>query len=136
MKTIGKFMQSGITFDVKVRKTESQSNYNLFCCVFKHGDKQALTGRTFKDTDTKERIMKWGSASLGRPESDDFKRLILDKIPKTAEERYPELDNIAFIIANKTSALINELAKTVHSDNPYKAQCILEMVITKLEKAV
>ena len=80
MKTIGKFIQLGHVFIVKVQKTESKSNYNLFCHVFEEGKKGTLTGTTFKDTDTKEKIMKWASKSLGSPESEDFKRYILEPV--------------------------------------------------------
>jgi len=79
MKTIGKFIQSGHTFIVKTQKTESKSNYNIFCHVCEKGIKGTLVGTTFKDTDTKEKIMNWASRSLGSPESDLFKQLILNR---------------------------------------------------------
>jgi hypothetical protein len=77
MKTIGIFKQSDNKFIVKTKKTESKSNYNIFCCVFKEGDKMPLIGRTFRDTDTKQSIMNWASKSLGTPESEWFKSLIV-----------------------------------------------------------
>jgi hypothetical protein len=80
MKTIGKFSQLNHNFIVKVKKTESKSNYNLFCCVFEEGQKNPLTGKTFKDTSTKQDMMQWGSRSLGRPESEDFRRIILGEV--------------------------------------------------------
>lgn len=135
MKTIGKFKQLDHTFNVKVRKTESNSNYNVFCAVFEQDSKQALTGRTFKDTDTKECIMKWASESLGRPESEDFRRIILGEKPKTAEEEYPELDIIASTFEEWCIAAIN-LRKHEKTECPYPGQCILEILISKLERHV
>ena len=82
MKTIGKFMQENITYTVKVRKMETNSNYNLFCHVFRGMEKMALTGMTFKDTETKQQIMKWASLSVVRYKTDmqDFSALILGEV--------------------------------------------------------
>ena len=133
MKTIGKFMQSGFTFIVKVNKMESGSNYNQFCHVFKEGDKSPLAGTNFKDTDTKDYIMQWASKSLGRPDSIEFKQIM--NIPLTAEEEYPELEVLAKEIAEKTLWHINRFTPD-NTTCPYPRQCILEMVIAKLEKCV
>lgn len=136
MKTIGKFKQADHTFIVKVQKTESKSNYNLFCHVFEEGSEQALTGKSFKDTDTKADIMKWASKSLGRPESEDFKRYVLGNKPKAAEEKYPELSAIAEILEGQIIDKINIDHSAVKTTCPYPAQCLLEMVIARLEKCV
>jgi hypothetical protein len=56
--------------------------------------------------------------------------------PKTAEEEYPELDKIASEITCTTLALCNSKTSGVKSEMPYKAQCVLEMVIKKLEASV
>ncbi len=58
--------------------------------------------------------------------------------PKTAEEEYPELDNLSKVIAQNITVEINNII----SDNmpitkcPYPAQCVIEMVIKKLETCV
>jgi hypothetical protein len=150
MKTIGKFMQSGVTFVVKVNKTNSPSNYNLFLQVFKEGDKMAQTGRVFKDTDTKQDMMKWASKSLGAPESEEFKKAILGDVPTPPKEyvplskRWPEVYKIAQSIQRDTRQRINAITK---ENNPqikkelegwpeYWRQGLLELVIAELQKCV
>jgi len=56
--------------------------------------------------------------------------------PKTAEEQYPELNIIADKIANTTLYACNTQTEGIKSEMPYKAQCVLEMVIKKLEACV
>lgn len=56
---------------------------------------------------------------------------------KTAEEQYPELDNIATSIFERVINKINAInVNTLETDCPYIRQCVLEMVISKLEKCV
>jgi hypothetical protein len=55
---------------------------------------------------------------------------------KTAEELYPELNEVAEVIAGDILRHINFRSPEIKSECPYKAQCILEMVISKLERAV
>jgi len=139
MKTIGKFIQENITYIVKVKKTESGSNYNLFCHVFREGEPTALTGMTFKDTETKQQIMKWASLSIVRYKTEP---LTFDNKPKTAEEEYPELNELAkqivsFITLRINNALSSSMSgATIQTKCPYPAQCTLEMVIKKLQKVV
>ena len=52
------------------------------------------------------------------------------------EERYPELNEIANEITISTITRINGKVKNIESKMPYKAQAVLEMVISKLEKLV
>jgi hypothetical protein len=52
------------------------------------------------------------------------------------EQEYPELDKIAQTIATTTLIGVNQGRKHVKTKCPYPAQCILEMVISKLEKYV
>lgn len=52
------------------------------------------------------------------------------------EQRYPELNNLAQAIATTTLIGINQAITHVKSEMPYKAQCVLEMVIKKLEEKV
>lgn len=54
----------------------------------------------------------------------------------TAEEKYPELYNIAKKIANTTSFSIFQHVVDIESKMQYKAQCVLEMVIKILESRV
>ena len=139
MRTIGKFTQLGHNFTVKVNILNTNSNHNAFAHVFHEGEKQPLCGTSFTDGTSKDDIILWAKKRIGEIQAEQLVYDISEDVkgkPKTAEEEYPELDNIAFIIANKTTALINELSKAVNSENPYKAQCILEMVIAKLKKDV
>jgi len=55
---------------------------------------------------------------------------------RSAEEEYPELDKCAEIIEGITIREINKMASHTKSKMSYKAQCILEMVIARLEKCV
>jgi len=55
---------------------------------------------------------------------------------QSAEERYPELDSIANELYINTIHTINEKCKTVESLMPYKSQCVLEMLISKLENSI
>ena len=60
--------------------------------------------------------------------------------PRTAEQEYPELSMLTDVIAKN---IITEINNTI-SDNislvrtkcPYPNQCVLEMVIAKLERCV
>jgi hypothetical protein len=54
----------------------------------------------------------------------------------TIEERYPELAEISNRIAKTAIDACNKQTKGVKSEMPYKAQCVLEMVIKKLEACV
>ncbi len=56
--------------------------------------------------------------------------------PATAAEEYPELNKIAQAIATTTLIGINQGITHTQTKCPYPAQCILEMVIKKLEEAV
>ena len=60
--------------------------------------------------------------------------------PKTAAEEYPELDNLANVIARNVAIVINETIEDnvdlVKTKCTYPKQCLLEMVISKLEKCV
>jgi hypothetical protein len=55
---------------------------------------------------------------------------------KTAEETYPELNGIAERMRKDILRDVNYWSAGVRSDCPYKAQCVLEMLISKLERAV
>jgi len=55
---------------------------------------------------------------------------------KPLSEEYPELDKCAEIIEDITIREINKMAQHTESEMPYKSQCILEMVIAKLEECV
>lgn len=59
-----------------------------------------------------------------------------EKLQVTAEEKYPELDKIATDIEYWVVDAINNRRLHVKTECPYPGQCILEMVIAKLEKAV
>ena len=52
------------------------------------------------------------------------------------EQEYPELNKIAQAIATTTIIGINQGMAHVKTKCPYPAQCVLEMVIKKLEEAV
>ena len=60
--------------------------------------------------------------------------------PLTAEERWPELDKIAQDIAENTIWQVNRWSDVPTKENlphsSYKKQCVLEMVIKKLEAKV
>ena len=60
--------------------------------------------------------------------------------PKTAAEEYPELDNLANVIARNVAIVINETIvdnlSGIKTKCPYPAQCTLEMVIKHLEACV
>lgn len=63
--------------------------------------------------------------------------------PATASERWPELDKIATQIQESICGNINTMSLTTtgklkdqSEDARYPRQCILEMVISKLEKCV
>jgi hypothetical protein len=51
-------------------------------------------------------------------------------------DRYPELERAAQEIAGDTCNSINYAARHVESEMPYKAQCILELVIAELQRRV
>ena len=55
---------------------------------------------------------------------------------KPLTEEYPELDKAARVIEQTTILTINQVASHTKSDCPYKAQALLEMLITRLEKDV
>ena len=56
---------------------------------------------------------------------------------KTAEEQYPELDTIAYKLFEGVVKKVNAInTKAMETDCPYIRQCILEMVIKKLENVV
>lgn len=55
---------------------------------------------------------------------------------KSPTEKYPELDAIAAKIEQTTVHLINLHAPAAISDMPYARQCVLEMVIKRLEACV
>lgn len=55
---------------------------------------------------------------------------------KTAEEEYPELDKIATDIQYLALNAILNRRLHVKTKCPYPGQCILEMLIAKLEEAV
>lgn len=61
--------------------------------------------------------------------------------PRTAEEEYPELEKEASYIELCTLSMIHKAKKKVLKGKkgtscPYPAQCLLEMVISKLKKSV
>jgi hypothetical protein len=43
----------GKKYRIALKKTKSKSNYNVFVAVYEIGDRLAITGTTFKETDTK-----------------------------------------------------------------------------------
>lgn len=53
-----------------------------------------------------------------------------------AEKRYPELHTIAKTLAADLIPKINYTANKAVSECPYKAQCVLELLIKELEKSV
>jgi hypothetical protein len=53
-----------------------------------------------------------------------------------AENEYPELDEVALKIESLIINQINKSVKTVKTICPYPAQCVLEILISKLEKSV
>jgi hypothetical protein len=56
---------------------------------------------------------------------------------KTAEEQFPELDTIATLIFERAVNKINAInVNTLETNCPYIRQCILEMIIKKLESVV
>jgi hypothetical protein len=139
MKTIGKFTQLNHDFIVKVVKMETNSNYNLFCHVFHDGEKMALVGMTFKENTPKDEIIEWAKKAVGYMQTKEFVNDLFEDVkskPQTAEEKYPELDIIADKIANATLYACNTQTEGVKSEMPYKAQCVLEMVIEKLKRQV
>ena len=60
--------------------------------------------------------------------------------PKTAEEEYPELNEIAKYIELCSLSLIHKekikLLRNKGTTCPYPAQCLLEMLIKRLEESV
>jgi hypothetical protein len=60
--------------------------------------------------------------------------------PKTAKEEYPELDNLANVIARNVAIVINETIgdniSLVKTNCPYPNQCLLEMAIKRLEGCI
>ncbi len=63
----------------------------------------------------------------------------LKKIAGQMQDRiaaYPELDTEAARIADEVAGMINEVAPTIKSEMPYKAQYILEEVIKDLQERV
>lgn len=56
--------------------------------------------------------------------------------PKTASEEYPELDKIAEDICKISAKLINVMILKTKTKCPYPAQCIIELLISKLEECV
>lgn len=49
---------------------------------------------------------------------------------------YPELDEVANCIRLSVLGLIRDEAPKIESKMPYKQQCILELLISKLERDV
>jgi hypothetical protein len=60
---------------------------------------------------------------------------LLRKILKR-ERQYPEFENAVDIVTNNTCQLINDFAKSIKSEMPYKSQYLLEEVIKKLQERV
>ena len=64
------FTLNGVRYSVLLKKTETNSNYNIFGSVFRSGEKMPLTGCTFKETDSDSYIKQvaiksvqgWGEA--------------------------------------------------------------------------
>lgn len=54
----------------------------------------------------------------------------------TAEVRYPICNKVATEIANSVLRAIYVRRDEVLAEEPYSQQCVLELVISKLEKAV
>lgn len=54
----------------------------------------------------------------------------------TAELRYPECNKVAEAVADSALRSINGRAPSLRGECQYPAQCILELVISKLEKCV
>ena len=56
---------------------------------------------------------------------------------KTVNEEYPELDAIATPIFERVVNKVNAInTRAMETNCPYIRQCVLEMVIAKLEKCV
>lgn len=55
---------------------------------------------------------------------------------KSAKDEYPELYALACNIAKDTLTRINAEAPKIKSEARYNAQCVLELLITELEKSV
>ena len=70
MKTIKilTLKHNGRNFKIKVYKTNSPSNYNLFASVFQIGDKIPLIGKTFKETALNNDIKLWACLALDWPD--------------------------------------------------------------------
>ena len=61
---------------------------------------------------------------------------IIEKNTASVEFENPELYTIAKELANKLIREINSKAESVESETPYKAQGILESIISILEESV
>jgi hypothetical protein len=141
MKTIGKFTQLEHDFIVKVSTMETNSNYNTFAHVFHKGEKQSMCGTSFKDGTPNDQIIEWAKKAVGYMQTEEFVNSLFEDVkgkPKTAEEEYPELNEVAKVIAQTIAIEINNtISDNIPKTNcPYPAQCLLEMVIKKLEEAV
>jgi len=112
MKTIGTFTQLGHDFIVKVNIMKTNSNHNAFAHVFHEGEKQPLCGTSFADVTGKDDIILWAKKRVGEIQSGEFtKDIFSHRKPQTAEEKYPELNDIANSRTKQTISLINELAR-------------------------
>jgi hypothetical protein len=66
----------------------------------------------------------------------------MDKIWERCKEankqnmQYPEFENAVDMITDSTCNTINDFAKSIKSEMPYKAQYLLEEVIKKLQERV
>ena len=70
MKTIKRLrvIYKNKPFLIKVYRTNSPSNYNLFVSVFQKGENMPLVGKSFKDNSTNDQIKEWALFSLKWPE--------------------------------------------------------------------
>jgi hypothetical protein len=57
------------------------------------------------------------------------------KLP-TAAQQYPELAQIAQVVADDACRAINRMSMAVTSEARYKAQCVLEMVVQALDERI
>ena len=139
MKTIGTFNQMNHNFTVRVQKTESNSNYNQFCHVFHENEKMPIIGYSIKDDMVKSDIMERAKESIGQLQAEELAKDITNHCrPATAEEKWPELDSIATKLFENVVNKINVIqpGRNIETECHYSRQCILEMVIAKLEKCV
>lgn len=57
-------VSNGTTFLVKLKKIDTNSNYNTMAYVFRKGEKTPIAGTSFKENEKPETITNWATMKI------------------------------------------------------------------------